>query len=254
MDSLPRRFLTPLKILAAQALALGCLWAARDALPLGTTVLLFLTLQGAIAAAIGLAFGLGRSWLPVQLLLPIAFVYGAALPGWIYLAGFVLIVLVFWNSPTERVPLYLTNRDTIAEIAKLASDTGAARFADLGSGTGTVTMRLARMLPELSADGYENAPLPFAMAWMRRLFAGPANASFTYGSLWRADLSPYDIVYCFLSPAPMARLFEKAEAEMRPGALFISNSFAVPDIAAEREITLDDARGTQLYIYRIAAA
>jgi hypothetical protein len=40
--------------------------------------------------------------------------------------------------------------------------------------------------------------------------------------------SGHNVVYAFLSPAPMAALWEKVRQEMPPGSLFISNSFAVP--------------------------
>ena len=69
--------------------------------------------------------------------------------------------------------------------------------------------------------------------------------------MWRADLAGYDVVYAFLSPAPMPALGEKAKREMRPGSLLVSNSFAVPEVSPERVIELDDARQTLLYCYRL---
>jgi hypothetical protein len=37
---------------------------------------------------------------------------------------------------------------------------------------------------------------------------------------------------------------------MRPGSLFISNSFAVPGVEASAVVEVGDARETQLYCYR----
>ena len=59
----------------------------------------------------------------------------------------------------------------------------------------------------------------------------------------------FDVVYCFLSPAPMARLFAKAAAEMKPGSLFVSNSFAVPGQSPGRIVEVDDRRRTKLLIW-----
>jgi len=81
--------------------------------------------------------------------------------------------------------------------------------------------------------------------------AGLGNCEWRWGDLWRTELSAYDVVYAFLSPVPMAALWEKAQREMRPGTLFISNSFAVPDVAAEQVIEVDDARQTRLFCYRL---
>jgi hypothetical protein len=48
----------------------------------------------------------------------------------------------------------------------------------------------------------------------------------------------------------MPALWNKIQREMRPGSLFISNSFAVPGVEANRVIELADARQTRLYCYR----
>ena len=49
----------------------------------------------------------------------------------------------------------------------------------------------------------------------------------------------------------MAALYEKAEAEMRPGSIFVSNSFAVPGVPADEVIRIDDARETELFVWRM---
>jgi hypothetical protein len=69
------------------------------------------------------------------------------------------------------------------------------------------------------------------------------------GDFWHHPLGPYDMVYAFLSPLPMPRLWEKAKAEMRPGSLLVSNSFPVPDVEPQRVIEIADRRGTRLYCY-----
>lgn len=45
------------------------------------------------------------------------------------------------------------------------------------------------------------------------------------------------------------RLWLKVSHEMRPGALFISNSFEVPDVEATAVIEVNDSRKTRLYCY-----
>jgi hypothetical protein len=49
----------------------------------------------------------------------------------------------------------------------------------------------------------------------------------------------------------MARLWEKAKAEMKPGSLFISNSFAVPGIPPHETVELNDLSHARLYIWRL---
>ena len=49
----------------------------------------------------------------------------------------------------------------------------------------------------------------------------------------------------------MARLYAKAREEMKPGSLFISNSFAVPDVDPDEIVEVDDSRRTRLLVFRL---
>ncbi|WP_373387207.1 class I SAM-dependent methyltransferase [Pseudomonas alcaligenes] len=208
--------------------------------------------QGMLAAALGHWLGLRRWWL----LLNLAFVPGLLAlhsrqwPAWWFLAAFVLLLLVNWNSWRERVPLYLSGartRQRLSErLARLPAD---FRFVDLGCGLGGALVQLARDYPRARLVGVETAPLVFALAWLRCL--PYRNCRVRYRSLWLEPLGGYDAVYCFLSPAPMARLWTKARAEMRPGSLLVSNSFDIPGVPADEVIELHDWRASRLLLWRL---
>ncbi len=149
------------------------------------------------------------------------------------------------------MPLYLTNRATWAAIEDLLPDKADPSFIDLGSGLGGVLFHLARRRPGGRFAGAESAPAPFAISWLRNRLSGLDNVRLVHGDFWETDLGSYDVVYCFLSPAPMPRLYEKARAEMRPGTLFVSNSFAVPGAPAGRVVEVDDRRRTRLHVWRM---
>lgn len=211
-----------------------------------------LIVQGIAAALLGLTLNLSRWWAPFQVALPSAVVLALSLnvPGWIWPALFAVSLLVFWNAAKARVPLYLSNRTTWAGLRQLLPQERAFSFIDLGCGLGGTTQYLARHLPEGRFLGVETAPLPFAASKLRQMISGLENASIAYASMWDQDLSGTDVVYAFLSPAPMPELYAKAKAEMRPGSMFISNSFQVPGHPADEIVELDDARRTQLHIWR----
>jgi hypothetical protein len=99
--------------------------------------------------------------------------------------------------------------------------------------------------------GIESAPLPWLVSRVRIAAGRHANCHAHWGSFWDADLSPYDVVFAYLSPVPMAALWEKARAEMRPGALFISNTFVVEARQADRTVTVDDLHRSTLYVWTI---
>lgn len=167
-------------------------------------------------------------------------------PAW-WLGGFVLLLLLFWRTDKSRVPLYLTNATTAAAVVALLP-MHPCRVLDLGCGDGGLLRRMACARPDCEFLGIEHAPLPWL--WARLAAAGLPNLRILHGDFWSRPLNDCDLVYAFLSPAPMPRLWDKARAEMRPDALLVSNSFAVPDIAPEQALNIADGRRTRLYIYR----
>lgn len=252
MSRLSQHLLTFARVLASQAIVYAgflLFYKLGGRLPFDVPILLLL--QGALAAIIGRFLGLWSFWIPIQLILPLAIVYNDVVPGWAYAAAFVASALVFWNGAAEQVPFYMSNRRTFAALSGLLAETKATRAVDLGSGVSGVVTFLARKHPLGLIDGVETAPLLVAISKARVFVSRLANARILYRSLWDVDLGGYDLVYCFLSPVPMPRLYEKAQAEMRPGTLLVSNSFAVPGVAPERVISVDDARQTRLYLYRM---
>ena len=168
-------------------------------------------------------------------------------PGW-FLLALILMLLVYRGAITGRVPLYLSNSETAAALAELIPERPGTHFIDLGAGIGSVLRPLALARPGTPLTGIENAPATWLVGYLRT--AGLPNCRWRWGDIWQIDLSPYDVVYAFLSPEPMLELWAKVEREMVSGSLFISNSFPVPDIEASAVIEIDDARQTRLYCYR----
>lgn len=169
-------------------------------------------------------------------------------PGW-FLLAFIALMLVFRGAATGQIPLYLTNAATVSAVATLLSARQGTRFVDLGAGIGSTIAPLARALPQWSFDGIENAP---ASWWIGRLRTRQIdNAHWRLSDLWQTPLADYDVAYAFLSPAPMPDLWDKIQQEMKPGSLFISNSFAIPEIEPDEIFELDDSRQTRLYCYLI---
>ncbi len=149
-------------------------------------------------------------------------------PDW-YLAAFMLLAVTSIGAIKTRVPLYLSSPRAADELARRLPASG--RLIDLGCGLGGPLARIHRQRPDARLAGIEAAPLNWLISKLR-LHASGARADIRLGNLWEVNLSQYDIVYAYLSPAPMARLWDKALLEMKPGSLFISNTFSVSDIDA----------------------
>ncbi|MCX7673982.1 MAG: class I SAM-dependent methyltransferase [Thiobacillaceae bacterium] len=203
----------------------------------------------------GLAFVLSRAlrlppwWAWINLfffpLLVVLLEHGFA-PAWA-LAALAVLALTSLGSVRSRVPLFLSSDRAVATLAASIPKRPDLRVIDLGCGWGGPLAGLARRRPDLVLHGVEAAPLNWLIARLRL----DGLARVRLGDLWAVDLAPYDVVYAYLSPAPMSRLWAKACREMRPGSLFISNSFEVPGVAPERVIPLDDLTQSKLLIWRI---
>ena len=125
----------------------------------------------------------------------------------------------------------------------------APRFLDIGSGLGGLLAHLARACPTGQFVGVETAPLPFVLS--RARLGSCSNATVRWGDFWNTDLSEHNVVFAYLSPVPMAQLWEKVRREMRPGSMFISYRFSVPGVTPTEIHQLADLGCTQLYVWRL---
>lgn len=245
-----------IRFLAAQAaaFALTLLLARLPAVAVHLAGWGWVALDAALAAALAAAFRLPWWWWPLAAALPwaVAAASGAAVPWWGWAAGLGALALVYGGGIATRVPLYLSNRAAVDELARLLPSTPGVRACDLGAGLGGPTLGLARRRPDAEVTGVEASPLPWLVCRLRG--AAVRNARMRFGDIFAHDLSAYDLVYAFLSPAPMPRLWERARAGMRPGSLFVSNTFAVPGVEPERTIVLPGRSDARLLVYRVPAS
>ncbi|MGZ5075709.1 MAG: hypothetical protein ACXV9R_03720 [Methylobacter sp.] len=242
---------TLFKALAAQTLGLAlAIGLARIAPGLFHGSWRLALTQGVAAALCSGGLRQPYWWLPIHLLfLPLAIaMLTLQLPSWLYLSAVLLLALVFWGTVKGDVPLFLSSNSVADTVAAIVERENADTFADLGAGIGSVAVPLARRLP-IVVDAWERAPLPWLVtSWRCRELA---NANVKRASLWDCDLAGYQVVFAFLSPAVMVELGEKVRCEMRPGSLFISSSFPVPDWEPEVVLQIDDRRRTKLFCYRL---
>jgi len=209
---------------------------------------LLVLVQGSVAAWLSPKFGLPSWWRWIQFLMPVGLYIGVLIgfnPVWALLI-FIVVWLVFANAFKEQVPLYLTNDTTRQALKVLVKNKRDVRFLDLGCGLGGNVVFMSQLKGVSESHGVETAPGPYLLSKLFTLFRGGKTFAM---DLWKTDLAYYDVVYAFLSPEPMPKLWEKAKDEMLPGSVFVSNSFAVPDMEPSEVWELSDKRQTRLYLY-----
>lgn len=208
----------------------------------GMPVAIAALLQGLFAALAARRMDMDAWWIPIQLLFPVSLValLAVSLPSWIYLAAFTVMLCLYWSTFRTRVPYYPSSPSVReAVLAQLPADR-ALSVIDIGSGFGGLALHVAHRRPDCAVSGIELAPLPWLCSSLRASLRGSA-ARFIRGDYMRLDFGSYDVVFAYLSPAAMPSLWGKAHAEMRDGALLLSNEFAVPGV--EPDLVLHPAEG-----------
>jgi hypothetical protein len=167
------------------------------------------------------------------------------LPAYFYLIAFIVTWFVYGQIARSRVPLFLSEKEVLAQLAETVPY--GASFLDIGAGTGRVLKYLAIHRPDLKLYGVEMAWLPWLIGRL----------SLKRGILWfRADyhdvdFSQFDCIYAYLSPAVMAELWVKAKAEMKVGSRLMSNSFTIDNQTPTNVIALNDWKNGKLLIWQM---
>ena len=187
-------------------------------------------LQGVFAALLTRWRRLARWWLPIQFLFPIAILGATALavPPWVFLAVFVIMLAVFWSTFRTQVPYWASGPRVWRAVADLLPPGRPVRVIDIGSGLGGFVLDLARRRPDALVTGVELAPLPWLASWLRAKTTG-SRARFVRGDYEHFDFADFDVVFCYLSPAAMPALYAKCLAEMKTGARLMSYEFIIAD-------------------------
>ena len=221
---------------------------------IGMPPLLFALFCGALAAAFSRVAGLARWWIPIQFLFvpALQLMLSLELPPNFFLVAFLILLVVYWSTFRTQEPLYLSSHKIWRAMELLLPPAAPDKnftFIDLGSGLGGVLTHLAKARPDGRYEGVEAAPLPFLWSWLRIRLGGHINCRVKWSSLWDCDLANYDVVFAYLSPVPMDELWQKAQLEMRPGTVFISNTFNVTEHPPQQTFTVDDLHRSTLYIW-----
>lgn len=227
-------------------------WALGWAVFIGAARLTLPPWAGLIAASLApllLAWGVQGAWrralvalgFPLSALLLGA---GGTLPAWGWLVPLVLLLAVYPLSAWRDAPLFPTPAGALDLLRERIELPPRPRLLDAGCGLGHGLAALRSAWPQARLEGVERS-LPLALACRLRC----PWAAVRRGDMWAGSWADLDLVYLFQRPETMARAWDKACAEMAPGAWFVSLEFQVPGVRAAHNPQPDNHR--PVWAYRI---
>ena len=141
-------------------------------------------------------------------------------------------------------PLFPTPPDALDGLPAVLPLADGARVLDAGCGLGHGLRALHRAWPQARLEGVEwSWPLRLACAlrcpWAR----------VRRGDMWAMSWQGCQVVYLFQRPESMARAWDKACADLAPGAWLVSLAFAVP--GRQADLVLGPPGSRQLLAYQV---
>ncbi|MFC1586488.1 SAM-dependent methyltransferase [Fibrobacterota bacterium] len=120
---------------------------------------------------------------------------------------------------------------------------------ELGSGWGTLAVPLAKALPDSLILAYENSGIPYLFSILRNRLLPMKNLVFIHKNYNSVSLTEAGLVVCYLYSGAMDKLKVKFERELKPGALIISHTFALPGWIPVQVMETGDLYRTRIYVY-----
>jgi len=227
-------------------LAWGGAWLLFASLQDVTTPVWALLLACTLAAA---ASVLGdtlwrRGLIAVGFPLSLALTGAAGLPAWAWLVPLALLLLVYPLNAWRDAPLFPSPPDALDGLPAVLPLADGARVLDASCGLGHGLRALHRAWPQARLEGVEwSWPLRLACAlrcpWAR----------VRRGDMWAMSWQGCQVVYLFQRPESMARAWDKACADLAPGAWLVSLAFAVP--GRQADLVLGPPGPRQLLAYQV---
>lgn len=176
-----------------------------------------------------------------------------ALSGSPYWAWAALILWCLYPARHWReAPWFPTRSGALQGLNQALPLPQGARVLDAGCGMGHGLRALASQYPRAHLVGADWHPIWLTLGrwiwpwWSPAEWSG--NIQWLRGDLWTLPWQDYDLVYVFLRPEVMPKVWQKWQAEARPGTWLLSLCFECPGATPARK--LEPVKGLPIWVYR----
>jgi len=191
-----------------------------------------------------------------------------------------LAMTIVWTTLHVGISPMPSSEKAYQAMLKLTEGTGNGPIYDLGSGWGSLVIRMATTFPKRKVVGYELSLLPYLVSLSVKRLMRLDNLNLYRQDFMKADLSGASVLLCYLYPGGMSKLdlLIDTQSKTESGAstschskvysehlsndtthfnfgckpdFVISNNFALPSRKAEKEIRLNDLYRSPIFRYKL---
>ncbi len=160
-----------------------------------------------------------------------------------FFTHFLLQILLWYGVPYVPTPQY-----KISTLLQHISLKKGQKFIDIWCGDGRIVEAVKHMFPEWKVVGIENSLYPYFLA-KKRQKQSTYRYEISRGNFFQTDLWKYDVIYCYLLPLHMNKVWKKISQECAPWTLLYSNAFEIPEKKPKEKIHIRDAK--YFYVYEV---
>jgi len=165
----------------------------------------------------------------------------------VLLLGYLGYVMMTFKNFIPFVP---TSKKVARKMVEKVALKPGEKACDLGSGSGSLIIELARQYPNNEITGYEIAPflrfvskIKMALAFLKNKKVKVINQD-----MFTVDLSQYDAIVYFLIPKAMIKLMPQLK-QMKIGSRIVSSSFPLPSAEEWTEEPIHISERTSIFAY-----
>ncbi len=143
--------------------------------------------------------------------------------GMILLGAVVFSAWMLWGFLHYGAPLVSTPKKTVQKMIELANIQSGQVVYDLGCGTGTI---LFEVVGDVQCQGYDLVKPAIWWARIKNTLL-KRNIQFHSQDFFTVNLSDADVVFCYLLPEVMSRIYTEKWNELRAGCRIVSHGFPI---------------------------
>jgi len=161
---------------------------------------------------------------------------------WLYFASMLI-------SDLFGVPFVPTRNKNLEQIFGYLEVSSKDVFYDLGSGDGRLPFYIANKY-QIKSVGIELNPLLYFFCQLKKRLTQNKQVIFWRRNFFDLDLSEATVIYLFLFPEVVEKLYPKFLAECRRGTVIISHGFKVKKLESKKVTQLEE-KPFSTYFYRL---